>query len=361
MGRLRGTPHQFATLDGLRGAAALAVMILHYQSQLGGVLLPHSYLAVDFFFILSGFVLAHAYEHRLLEGMTPIQFLRLRLIRLYPLYLIGTLIGLVWAMTGSVSSYQAINLLSILSALFFLPDLNFASFMYRLNGPAWSLFFELTANAAYAIGIRRLSNGFLILIVLLSFAILGARYQEVDCGWKWANFIDGLPRVCFGFFAGVLTYRTWRAAKWQPRLPQWAAVGLVVALVLSFAANRSSFWQHHRYDQIALLVFPLIVYCGACREPSPRSRPIFLWLGNISYALYITHWPLREAGESLSQALFKVPLSATAPWGGLGMCAIAVLLAAALAGIDPELRHVLLSRGKRAASSAIAAEPVSLT
>jgi peptidoglycan/LPS O-acetylase OafA/YrhL len=89
---LRGTPHQFATLDGLRGVAAIAVTSLHFRFELGKFLLPHSYLAVDFFFVLSGFVLAYAYEDRLSEGMKPIQFLRLRVIRLYPLYLIGTLI-----------------------------------------------------------------------------------------------------------------------------------------------------------------------------------------------------------------------------------------------------------------------------
>jgi peptidoglycan/LPS O-acetylase OafA/YrhL len=328
-------------------------MSLHFQSELGGVPLRHSYLAVDFFFILSGFVLAHAYEDRLLGGMTPTQFLHLRLIRLYPLYLIGTLIGLASATAvGNLDWSKPISFLSIISALFFLPDLSFRDHLYPLNSPAWSLFFELTANAAYAIALRCLTNQFLFLLAVLSLAILIGSYPNVTIGWDWANFIGGFPRVSFGFFAGVLTYRIWSTAKWRPCVPQWAPEGLAIVLFLSFAVGRSSSW-HDRYDYIALLVFPFLVYCGACREPLPRNRPIFLWLGSISYALYITHRPLMQSAEFLSQSFFQIHLAAAAPWAGLGIGAIAVMLAALFSRIDPVLRRVLLGDTKSEHSIAV--------
>jgi peptidoglycan/LPS O-acetylase OafA/YrhL len=177
---------------------------------------------------------------------------------------------------------------------------------------------------------------FLIVIALLSLAILGD-------GWNWANFIGGFPRGCFGFFAGVLTYRIWSTSKWRPSLPQWTPEGLAIALLFIFAVGRHPSW-HDRYDYIALLVFPLIVYCGACREPAPRERPFFLWLDSISYALYVTHWPLMQTAEFLSQALFQSPITAAAPWAGLGSGAMAVVLAALFGSVDPAIRRALVGR-----------------
>jgi peptidoglycan/LPS O-acetylase OafA/YrhL len=118
---LRG--HRFATLDYLRGVAALAIVLLHFRYGLGVKLLPYGYLAVDFFFVLSGFVLAHAYEERLLAGMTPADFMRARLIRLYPLYAIGTVI-IIAAVTlsGELHWANPMSTVTVLSAMAFLPD-----------------------------------------------------------------------------------------------------------------------------------------------------------------------------------------------------------------------------------------------
>ena len=297
-------------------------------------------------------MLAHAYENRLLAGMTPVQFLRIRLIRLYPLYFIGTLIGLPLAIaSGSLDWSKPIASLSVLSALAFLPDPSFQGPAYPLNIPAWSLFFELAANAAYAIGIRSFTNKRLILMVLLSLAIMAAFHDNVDIGPLWKNFIGGFPRVTFGFFAGVLTYRIWRTAKWRPSFPQWAAQGLVMVLLLCLAFPQRSSWGD-RFDFLALLLFPLIIYCGACREPSPRSRALFLWFGSISYALYITHSPLIQTARFLSLSVFQVPMAAAAPWAGLGAGAVTLILAAVLSSIDPALRDFLMGRRKRVAATA---------
>jgi peptidoglycan/LPS O-acetylase OafA/YrhL len=358
---LQGRSHQFATLDGLRGIAALAVMTWHFRFGLGTVLLPHSYLAVDFFFILSGFVLAHAYEARLLQGMTPARFLHVRLARLYPLYLIGTLIGIASTTAfGAIDWSRSKTAPFVLLALLFLPDLKFHSMAYPFNSPAWSLFFELMVNAAYAIAILRFTNRTLIIIAFLSLAILVACYSNLfDVGSTGAHFIGGFPRVSFGFFAGVLTYRIWSTAKWRPLLPQWATQGTAVALLLIFAASQSSPWGD-RFDFTALLVFPLIVYCGACCEPSLRSRSICLWLGSISYALYIIHSPLQVSAEHVAQYFFRIPLSAATPWAGLGLAATAVVLAAVFSSIDPTLRRALMAR-RKVAVSPVATKPMSST
>jgi peptidoglycan/LPS O-acetylase OafA/YrhL len=102
------------------------------------------------------------------------------------------------------------------------------------------------------------------------------------------------------------------------------------------------------FDLVAVLVFPFIVYCGASREPSLRTRATFLWLGGISYALYITHVPLLQAARFVAGYFSQAPLSDAAPWAGLMIGAAAVVLAAVLSSIDPALRRVLTARKKGA-------------
>jgi len=328
--------HEFATLDYLRGIAAIAILILHFRHELGAVPLPFSWLAVDFFFVLSGFVLTHAYEQRLLASMTPAEFMRLRLVRLYPLYLIGTLIFIVTATaSGEFHWSNPKTALTVIASLAFLPDprhFGDHAALY-LNSPAWSLFFELAANAVFAIAIFRLTNRRLLLICIASLLIAAICYGTLNIGSNWSDLLGGFPRVGFSFFAGVLTYRLWRSSSWRPYIvPPWC-FGLF--LLLLWVVPRS--WNHS-YDFVAVLMFPPIVYAAASCEPSSlRTRSIFLWLGAISYALYATHWPLLQAG----QFLWPNQLNGDAPWAGLALALAAILLAALLNPIDRVLRKAL--------------------
>jgi len=325
------TGHQFATLDGLRGVAAIAVVSLHLWKQLGGVLLPHSYLAVDFFFVLSGFVLAHAYERRLLSDMPPAEFLRMRLIRLYPLYCIGALLGIVaLAALGGFSWWKPRAAVSVVFTLAGLPDPRFKGSLYPFDPPAWSLFYEMIANAAFAVLIFRLTTKRLALIAMACLVIAAAFHGSLNTGYRWNQIGGGLARVGFGFFAGVLTYRLWQDTVWRPRIPSWCLGALLVSI---FAAGQ---WppQANGFDFLAVLLFPGIVYLGASQEPSRYLRPACLWLGGISYALYVIHVPLLWTCEA-----FGLPQTAS---GGLLALILAVTVASVLNAIDPLMRGALL-------------------
>ena len=291
---LRG--HQFATLDYLRGVAAFAVIIMHSRNELGDNLLPHAYLAVDFFFVLSGFVLAHAYEPRLLTGMTPAEFMRIRLIRLYPLYLIGTVIFIVAAtISGELSWVKHKTTIAVFSAIAFLPDQR--SDQLYLNAPAWSLLFELIANVAYAAIAVRLRTRWLVLLSVVSLLIAASCFSSIGLGGsRWSDFSGGFPRAGFSFLAGVVTYRLWHASEWHPNI-RAPLLALSVPLLLLFVVPRHD--QYDPYDFLAVLAFPPIIYLAASAEPSLRLRSACLWLGAISYALYITHWPLMRAERML--------------------------------------------------------------
>lgn len=290
----------FLALDGLRGVAALTVMVMHrgrwYYAP--GGFLGHAYLAVDFFFLLSGFVVAFAYEDRLRSGMTFSKFTRLRLIRLYPLIALGMLIGAFWAMAqwrfdlpGSRATgdlWQALG-----RHLLLIPALarNPAG-IFPLNGPAWSLFFEIAINLVYAVALRWLRLRWVIAIVAVSAVALAwyALSGDVDVGPTPRTFWGGFPRTAFGFFGGVLLYRLMRM-KTLPTVgaPVW---GLALALLVVFTTPKFMPAANAVFDLACLfVVFPVILSLGA---HAGRSR----WdaanrvSGALSYPVYVLHYPL---------------------------------------------------------------------
>ena len=152
---MTGTKHKFHTLDGLRGIAALAVVSLHTKDVMGGLPFPRAYLAVDLFFIMSGIVIAYAYDRRLAGEMTARQFMLARLVRLYPLYILGTVIFTAGIAIGLASGipFELWNgdklLWAALPAFFMLPSYAEGfSTLYPLNGPTWSLMLDLCVNCA---------------------------------------------------------------------------------------------------------------------------------------------------------------------------------------------------------------------
>ena len=169
-------PH-YDLLDGLRGVAALLVVWYHVfegYAFAGGTTIDsinHGYLAVDFFFVLSGFVIGYAYDDRWSKTLTMKDFFKRRLIRLHPMVIMGAVLGVIsFLIQGSVKwdgTHVSISLvmLSLLCSLFFIPAIPGASYevrgngeMFPLNGPSWSLFFEYIGNILYALFIRRLST-----------------------------------------------------------------------------------------------------------------------------------------------------------------------------------------------------------
>src|SRR5437016_4136883 len=146
--------NHYVTLDGLRGVAALAVAILHTNINMGSApWLPHAYLAVDFFFVLSGFVVAFAYDQKLLTDMTFFGFMRVRLIRLSPMIVAGTILGAFYLLMRTHLEPGAIGYIAVavLFGVLLLPlDLVVGTEQYPLNVPSWSLLFELISNVCYA-------------------------------------------------------------------------------------------------------------------------------------------------------------------------------------------------------------------
>ena len=281
-----------APLDALRGVAAFAVLMYHVgigggvsgaPRTLGGVF-SHGYLAVDLFFILSGFVIARSYEARLRAGLGLRRYMIIRLRRLYPVIAVGAGLGLLVAILVDMR----VNLgLALAAQLLFVPFAISRYDMFVLNGVQWSLAFELVVNAVHAVLLRHLTDRWLAAIVVASFAALLAvalRHGSLEVGWSLYNLPGGAARVSFGFFTGVLIEHTLPRLR-VPHLPiVWLCAGLLLLLALPFDGSAR--------DPIVVALFPALV-AAAVRASTPIALiGLCRQIGFLSYPVYALHFPI---------------------------------------------------------------------
>jgi len=282
----------YLALDGLRGFAAIGVVAFHIIAFTNPKLpFSSAYLSVDLFFALSGFVLSAAYSTRLGDGMQPLDFMRLRLIRLYPAYLVGLALG-VTAYLITWSPFSSTKLfVSLGSALVFLPlpvPLTDNPPIFPLNLPAWSLFFELLVNLVFVTFFRYLTSRAVIAILFLSgMSLVGVAmfHGNLHVGWNTDHFVYGLPRSIFSFFAGVLVHRRFPGGLRSGG--PLVAIIVALVLVLPIPAN-----IHNVYDPVmVVLLFPISIAAIAGWELQGFRARIARALGALSYPLYVIHMP----------------------------------------------------------------------
>jgi peptidoglycan/LPS O-acetylase OafA/YrhL len=308
-------------MDGMRGVAAIAVVILHAPALFFPIRAPSAALAVDLFFVMSGFIISHAYEKKLRSGLTPYRFLVVRLIRLYPLYAVGLLLGLVEAIFeirfGRTGAWTPRHLID--AFVFNLPMIpappetgSLAVSVFPLNPPGWSLFFEIFVNAIYVVALPKLSNKVLSCIAIASAAALllvGIRSHGLDFGSHWDNFWGGFPRVIFSFSMGILIYRM-REFAFRFRCEPMIILIICAGIFMFSPRNHAPEYQFI----CVILILPSLVFIASANEPAQLLSPMFQFLGVTSYAVYSLHFPLAIAAEGV---LRKVSPSLAGPWFGL--------------------------------------------
>lgn len=305
-------PH-YHILDGLRGVAALVVVCFHifeaYATSHLDQRINHGYLAVDFFFILSGFVIGYAYDDRW-KRMTIKEFIKRRLIRLHPMVVMGAVIGAVMFYTQGCSVWDVtkvsigILLLSMLLNALLIPmttgfEIRGVGEMYPLNGPSWSLLFEYIGNLLYVFFIRKLSTAALSVLVLLAafglgiFAIFGP-LGDICVGYAMTgeNIVGGFLRLLFSFSAGLLMSRLFNPVRIKGAF--WiGGISIVMLAAVPRIGGSENLWMNGIYDTVCVfLLFPLIVWLGASGKTTDRvTARICTFLGDISYPLYMVHYP----------------------------------------------------------------------
>ena len=287
----------FEILDGLRGVAAISVVIFHFMEWIftdpSQNFIGHGFLAVDFFFCLSGFVIGYAYDDRI-GKMGVLEFVKSRLIRLHPLIILGSILGLLAFLFDPFATspdYSLGKLLMVfVSSLLLIPvpAMEERAFnLFGLNAPAWSLFWEYVANIVYVFVLVRLNRGVLLILGLAAAGVLclvSQRAGNLLGGWNGTTFWDGGARIFYSFLAGLAIYRF----NWIIR-NKLGFIGLGVLLMLAFLMPAGR-WNSYTEPAVVLLYFPLLVALGAGAVLSPGLKKLCVFSGNISYPLYMTHY-----------------------------------------------------------------------
>lgn len=323
--KLLDTKPHYELLDGLRGVAALLVVMYHifegfaFAGSTNGVgdgiitTLNHGHIAVDFFFMLSGFVICYAYDDRW-QKMSVGEFFKRRLIRLQPMLVLGAILG---AASFIVSGYMRWDgtttpfswvMVAMMCMMFLIPAVPGARYdvrgfneMFSLNGPAWSLFFEYIGNIVYALVLRRLTTKILALLtvvlgVLHAWFFIGdvSQYNSVGVGWTIdeINFWGGMVRMLFPFTIGMLLARTIKPGKIKGTF--WiCTLLLVLSFAMPYLGDAEGVSVNSLYEVGCIIVlFPAIIWLGASGCCNHSSRKISKFLGDISYPLYISHYPI---------------------------------------------------------------------
>lgn len=311
----------YEILDGLRGVVALMVMVFHiFEAIAFAEKSPeqdvfHGFLGVDFFFVLSGFVMGYAYDDRW-KDMRFSEFIRRRLIRLHPMVAIGTMIGLIaFLIQGRTNWNGEVNdittvLISTLLALFILPILSKGlevrgnTEMYPLNGPHWSLFYEYIGSLLYALVLRKMST-FTIKVLVITMAVLLLLSaiiwgnNTIAYGWSYTPYsiYGGALRLLFAYPAGLLLARIFRTRQIRKtNKPVFLITSLTLILLLAVPSITTiTGWKYanaiYQFMCVAIC-FPFIIGFAARGTAEGWKKRVISYIGRLSYPLYAIHFPL---------------------------------------------------------------------
>ena len=317
---------RYEILDGIRGVAAVLVVLFHlletYSNGQSTQIINHGYLAVDFFFVLSGFVIGYAYDDRW-DRMTTWRFFKRRLVRLQPMVIMGTVVGACFYLFGQGDGFPLIGnvpgwkvLLAFVMGCFMIPcgagmDIRGWGEMNSFNGPNWSLTWEYVGNILYALVFRRLPKiGLAILAAAAAFCTLdlcldwnvfgllteghaGHRYTVIG-GWSLTSeqVYVGLTRLFYPFIIGLLISRVGKFIKVNNGF-WWCSLILAVLFSIPCVGGADNILNGVYNATCILILMPLVVMMGAGSHiKGEKSAKVCNFLGEISYPLYITHYPL---------------------------------------------------------------------
>lgn len=327
-------------LDGMRGIAAICVVLFHANLTAFGRLFAQAGSCVDLFFLLSGFVLTLAFEDRLGEGLGAEAFLRLRLKRFVPMTALGAVLGGIayWGTTTPLSL-----VVSVVCAAVMVPALRSSS-LYPVNPPQWSLLLEIGANFAHGLVLARLSTRRLAMVTaLFGVALVVTFGTEVPKpkGQELSGIsLTMLTRLGWCYCGGILFARAWREGRRSHLRLDWR-----LALALPFVATLA--WPYQPLQGWAgsavliLVVYPPLFWLAASTEAPARAAPLLSALGALSFPLYALHFGvlvLYERAMGMEGHLFAVPT--------------ALALAAAVAWAQPKLTRALRRRRMMVATTA---------
>ena len=309
---------RFESLDAFRGLAAILIILFHsqfYATSEPNQFIRHSDVFVDFFFILSGFVIAYSYQNKILNGIKFKDFILLRFARLYPLHLfmlliwlpyIGVKIYLYQKGIGATDPTEVNNVITFIKNIFLLQGMGAP---LSWNYPSWSIGSEFYTYILFFIVLfffknlkRMMLSSIILLIAFTAYLIANSSYIAE------LRFV-GLFSCISKFFFGAIIYYTYR--KFHFKINSTAIASLmeisILILMIYFVSNieEDNYFKHY-----AILSFMGIVYLFAIENIGYISKilniGIFQYLGKISYSIYMTHAIIVTGAYNILIYVFKL-------------------------------------------------------
>lgn len=351
-----GKAHYFGSLESLRGIAALVVVLFHVSwltplYHLG--LVRNGYLMVDFFFILSGFVICHSYGNKIHTGTDTGRFLWLRIGRLYPLHFVMIFVALgmecakylaevKYGIVSVYGAFAATNGYSFVTNLLLVHDWGFNHFP-SYNTPSWSISAEFFVNILFCLILFVTKSSRKLVLVSIAFIAASAAVVIAGDDPGLTTMMDfGVFRCLIGFFIGVLVYQAYRAlGKMAP--PALKTGFMADALPLVFGLLLVALLSVKETGPSDFLVLPLVAGFlfflvrapGGLADRSLTAKPVS-WLGKVSYSIYLVHYPILWCFLQVTRVILKSPVvtvgleKVPAPhWAmatGLLICAVGTVL-----------------------------------
>ena len=317
----------FIALDWMRGLAALFVFAMHVEIGVGHTrIFSHGYLAVDLFFIMSGFVISNSYEIKMSRPGGVLKFAITRFIRLYPLSILGSAIGIFTWMIGRIETHSI--LLVLTCQILLIPQLWQGSTLFLLNSVHWSLMLEVLANTAHACLLRKLPTPVVAMIAFFGWLLLVASacyWGSLSVGYARNNALGGVARLVFGYASGI-TLQRFRASGRTPQLrpaPVLVAVLPVLLLVPAIPALDKLWFA----DVVVVTLLPAIVIVALSGDVPASLHRAARAFGELSYPLYAIHLPLLIAGMYVARFFWPTGAASFVALGGVvsGLVGVALL------------------------------------
>ncbi|ELP83544.1 protein 2 in picA locus, putative [Entamoeba invadens IP1] len=372
-------PHHFKNLNILRGVASFIVVVFHlfetYSTSLLDQRINHGYLAVDFFFMVSGFVLSYSNSKSTSNSTSPISFqlfMTKRYIRLQPFQLFGTLIGLLTFYCCQSPVFPLVEKTSVIKLLFvFLitvlmipvpPSLDIFGdgAMYPLNGPMWTSFFEYCGSAFYFCVLRKLNKTKLfILCVVFSFLLMDIatelnvfgmmekreRYgYSLVGGWviNTSHLYIGFSRLLFPFTMGVFLDKM--KQKIDTHFGEEISVFLLLFVFFTPRIGGANYgWENGVFEVFCVVfVFPVIILIAIGSPTKNRkTEKVAQFFGNISYGMFCVNYPLIYLQMVWAQKYSELPSIVHLGFGSILLCLCIILSVIGLRWFDEPLRTKL--------------------
>jgi peptidoglycan/LPS O-acetylase OafA/YrhL len=316
----------FAPLESLRGIAALIVVLYHalwINSITSLHLVQNGALMVDFFFVLSGFVIFHSYGNKLGSGTDVRRFLWLRLGRLYPLHVTFLLVFLGievaklvaesrFGIVADKPAFTTNNGYAVLSNLLLIHSLGVhESTHFSFNHPSWSISTEFYAYVLFASVRLVLADNRVFAVAAIAFvaAAFGALWWLNVFPLTTAGYDYGFIRCAGGFFLGTLTYLAYDALRGRlsaARLAWLPALTLVATIAYLCAIDPDGSLTYSLPILSACVILTLVLCPPRGVHSVLSSRPLS-WLGKVSYSIYMSHAAVAWIIAQVLTVVFKFP------------------------------------------------------